>query len=181
MLRGTKKFLLTGVAAAIILPCAAFAETAGGVAVVDTRYIMDNSKAGKSVAEQIESKRKTYQNELKEKEASLSNEKKKIVAEQGKGDKAALDAKLADFQKKLQDANKLLNSRQAQLEAASLNGIKQIRDKTVDIVKRIASDKGYSAVINKSAILYNADDTDITKEVMDRLNSDLPSVSIKAE
>jgi outer membrane protein len=181
MLRFTKKILAVAAIATVITPAFAMAE-AGGIAVVDTRYIMDNSKAGKSVSEQIESKRKSYQNELKQREASLAEEKKKIIAEQqGKADKATIDAKLGEFQKKLQDANKLLNSRQSQLEAASLNGIKQVRDKTVDIVKKIASEKGYNAVINKSAALYINDELDITKDVLDKLNSDLPSVSIKAE
>jgi Skp family chaperone for outer membrane proteins len=83
------KVVLFAVALAVVSPVAAFAqatpstgETMGKIAVVDVQYLVSNSLAGKSIRDQLEKQRNSYQGQLEKQGNDLRNQEKKLAEEQ---------------------------------------------------------------------------------------------------
>ena len=93
------------------------------------------------------------------------------------------DSMQKDFDEKSKDMSdadkeKLFSTMQDQFNQKRQAIEKGIKDQVNDAVKGVASKKGLSLVVDKSAVIYGG--TDITKDVSDALGKTLPAASSSA-
>lgn len=162
---------------ALVLAQPAFAEEK--IAVVNIQQIMRDSGAAKSVREQLQNKQKSFQSELDAKEKALQKEDQELVKQQANLSKEAFEQKVNSFRQKAMSARQEIQNKKAQLDKGFQGALNQIQTTTLDIVKEVASEKGYNIVLSSSQVLYNGPNMDITGEVLARLNKKLPNVSVK--
>lgn len=163
--------------ATLFLAQPAFAEEK--IAVVNIQQIMRDSGAAKSVREQLQSKQKSFQSELDAKEKALQKEDQELVKQQANLSKEAFEQKVNAFRQKAMSARQEIQNKKAQLDKGFQGALNQIQTTTLNIVKEVATEKGYNIVLSSSQVLYNGSNMDITGEVLARLNKKLPSVSVK--
>ncbi|HEU5046685.1 MAG TPA: OmpH family outer membrane protein [Rickettsiales bacterium] len=159
----------------------AFAATsyADNIAYVNVQDIMNKSSAGKSIKEQLEAKQKTFRSEVGKKEESLQKMGQELSKEQSVLSASAFDKKVKAFHAKETEAQKDAQEKGFVLENAKQTSLTELQKAVFDIVSKISKDKGYSAVLPNTALLYADSKLDITNEVLDQLDKNLPKVTVK--
>lgn len=144
---------------------------AANIATLDSRKVMSESAEMKRVATELETMKKAMVKQLEsmEKEieaagASLDRKRSVMSEEQVVEEETALKAKIREFRIKQQNLNEQLNS-EAQLRR------KQMSTVLLDVVKNLAQEKSYTMVVEQVSLLYADPTTDITAEVLKRLNA----------
>lgn len=155
----------------------ATAET--NVGVVNIQKIMRDSKAAASIRTQLQTKQKAFQAELDAKEKQLLAEDQALVKERNNVDKEAFEKKVKDFRAKAANAQREVQVKKAQLDKAFAGALDDIQNNVTTIVKEVATEKKLTLVISSAQVLYTQPALDITDEVLKRLNSKLPNVSVK--
>lgn len=175
-----KNLILASVAAGSLAFSAA-AAFADSIAYVNIQEIMHESTAAKSVKEQLESKQKSFQAEMTKKEDSLQKEDQELGKQRSVLAPDAFEKKVKDFKARATAAQKDAQSKRDELYHASSSSLGEIQKVVFDIVSKMAKDKGYTVVMPASDLLYADPKLDITKDVLAKLNSQLPKVTVKFE
>ena len=152
---------------------------ADNIAFVNIQEIMRDSTAAKSVKEQLESKQKSFQDEMSKKEADLQKEDQELVKEHSVLAPDAFDKKAKEFKAKATSAQKDAQTKRDELYNASSSSLSEIQKAVFDIVSKMAKEKGYTAVLSVSELLYADPKLDVTKDVLSKLNTALPKVTVK--
>lgn len=148
------------------------------VAIVDIQLVMQNSEAAKGIRTQIEKVRTSYQQTVHGKEEELRKLDQDLEQQRSILAPDAYQQRQRDFQQKVADAQKDVQDRRQKLETAFGKAMQQVQDALVQIVDQIAKEQAITLVLPKASVIHSADDMDITQEVLKRLNSRLPSVSV---
>lgn len=156
----------------------ALAETPA-IGIVNIQQIMRDSSAAKSVLQQLQNKKKSFQSELDAKEKELQKEDQELVKQQANLSKEAFEQKVTSFRQKAMSARQEIQNKRGQLDKGFQGALDQIQTTTLGIVAEVAKEKNFSLVVSSAQVLYNTDGMDITGEVLGRLNKKLPSVSVK--
>lgn len=154
----------------------ALAETK--LAVVNIQQIMRESKAAESIREQMKAKQKGFQEELDKREKDLQSEDQELAKQRSVLSQEAFEKKYQEFRKKAADAQKEVRTKRAALDKGFTQALGDIQKKVLEIVEGISKDKGFNAVISTSQMLYADPDLDITTEVLEKLNSDMPKLTV---
>jgi outer membrane protein len=177
-----KVHLALAMAAALALAPAAYAQDAKPpIAVVNIQQIMQDSTAAKSVREALESKQKAFQAEITKKEESLQKEDQELGKQRSVLSKEAFEEKVKAFRAKATDVQKEVQSKKAMLDGAFERALGDIQKIVTEIISEIAKEKGFTAAIPTSQLLYADAKLDITAEVLDKLNKKLPKLEVKFE
>lgn len=163
---------------ALVAISPAHAEDLKGVGVVNIPKIMRDSKAANSVREQLKNKQKAFQSELDAKEKALLQEDQDLAKQRNTLSQEAFEQKVAAFRKKAMGVRQEIQEKRAQLDKGFEGALTKIQDTTLTIVKEVASEKSLKLVVSSSTVLYADSTMDITNEVLNRLNTKLPNVSV---
>ena len=155
-----------------------FAHAVEGVAVINIQDIMRDSLAAKSVKKKLESKQKSFQNEMTKKEKALKSKESSIASQRGKLSAAEFEKQVKSFQSSAVKAQREVSTKKAKLDKAFADSLATIQKTVVSISKDIAKQRGVKVVMPTSQLLYADPSMDITKEVLAQLNKKLPNVSV---
>jgi outer membrane protein len=156
----------------------AHAEDIKAIGVVNIQKIMRDSKAANSVREQLKTKQKSFQSELDGKEKALQQEDQALSKQRANLSQDAFNQKVESFRQKAVAARQEIQNKRAQLDKGFSGALGKIQDTTLTIIQGIAKDKGLKLVVSSAQVLYSDTALDITDEVLKKLNSDLPEVSV---
>ena len=173
-----KKLWIIAISALTLAATPALAES--NVGVVNVGKIMQSSKAATSVRTQLQAKQKSFQADLDAKEKSLFAEDQALAKlSKETTDKAGFEKKVKDFRAKAATEQRAIQTKKVQLDKAFASALDDIQKNMNDIVKQVATEKKLNVVIASSQVLYADTTLDITDEVLSRLDSKLPSVTVK--
>ncbi|AGH98075.1 OmpH family outer membrane protein [Micavibrio aeruginosavorus] len=148
------------------------------IAVIDAQAVLNSSKAGKSIQDQLATQRDAFQKEFSKMERDLGEEEKKLVAERDKLTPEKFAEKRRAFEEKLMDARRLAQRRRVSLEKASADAYNKLRGRMTEIVAEQAQANGYDIVLTRQNVVLAEKEMDITGQVMDKLNKDFPDVKL---
>ena len=152
------------------------------VAVVDTGKIYADSTACAAARTQLQSQQTTLQNRQKALADQLRPEGQQLEtavnALNGKQPDAALQGRIKAFQDKERAANTELQSGQQRLQSTQANVLRQINERLNPIINQAMAARGANIAVDVDATLAHAQGVNITADVLARLNSALPSVSV---
>lgn len=173
-----KKLVLYSLAAALLILPATVQADGFQIATVNLQQVMNGSTAYQDVHAQLEHKQKAFQIEISKKEDELQKEKQKLGHEQTVLSKSAFEKKAEAFGKKVTEAQKEGQSKNALLNAAFERSMGEIQKAVNDIVADLAKEKGFTVAIPSSEMLYADPKLDISEEVLKRLNQKLPKIKV---
>lgn len=174
-----KKIILS-ITAAVLLSASAFAhDNANTVVVVDFQKVFQDSLAGKDFNSKLEAKRKSFEDSRNKKEAELMKMNEELKKQQSVLSSEAFDKKRKEFESKVQSFQQELQEDGMKFEKSRNDSVEQVEEATKQILADLAKEKSYNVVISKNAVLYSADNLDISAEVLKKLDNKLKSVNLK--
>lgn len=152
------------------------------IALVNYANVLQESKAGQSVKDQVTKQREIYLTEIKKVQADLEKEAKELEQQQSVLAKDVFEAKVVDFRRKQREAKQTENSYRRALDQMQAQGLQEIEKHLNNILESIAKSRGIDIVMKAgtpgSLILKAREELFITKDVIKALDKELPSVDI---
>jgi outer membrane protein len=181
-----KMLLIAASAASLMVPAAAGAQAvpAAVIAVVDLDNVTTNCNACKTASAALQgqvSAAKARQTALA---GPLNTEGQAIdtaaKALNGKEPDAALKARAAAYQTKLQSAQQEMQNREEQIRRNQAYIQKQIGDKLGPIYTQVMQKRGANLLLEVGSTLATSQNVDVTADVLAALNAALPTIATTA-
>ncbi|HNQ78096.1 MAG TPA: OmpH family outer membrane protein [Acidobacteriota bacterium] len=167
-----RKFLVVLAALVIsMLSLSVFAQQVK-IAVVNPQQIIEKSKEGQRIKSFLQTFFDSKQTDINAKETEL-----KALDEKIKDPKIAEDKKedmRAQFQQKLYEAQAFAKAAQDEMDQKSGKMKEEFGVKLDEVVKKYATSKGISIVLEKGITLYSADAMDVTTEIIAEMDKAYP-------
>lgn len=152
------------------------------IALINYASILEKSKAGKSVNEQIVSQRETYLAEIKKVQNEIEQEAKELEQQQSVLARDVFEAKVKEFRNKQLQAKQTENSYRRALDQMQVKGLRAIEEELDKILEALAEERGIDIVMKagtpNSLILKARKELFITDDVIKALDAKLPKVTI---
>ena len=173
------KYLVKFFVVTFLLVLCTYVSAEQKVAYLDMKFVLNNSKAGKGAQDFLQKSFKENQKKFIDQENTLKKQendllKKKVILSkneyQGKTDE--LRKKVIDYQSQRRAAlDKITNQRAVARQ--------DLLKKLDPIIISYIEENGISLVIDKKNIIMGNTDLDITNIIIEKLNKELPSLSLK--
>jgi outer membrane protein len=151
------------------------------IIVVDVNALMHDSKAAKSIAQQMEQFNNGFTKDLQKQESDLRAQREEIDRQRTILAPDALNERVKDFQQKYMDLERNTQTKREILARTNQTAMKQVVDKMLVIVSDIATERKANIVLPKSEVVLVDKGLDITEETMKKLDQVLPAVTVKLE
>lgn len=142
------------------------------IGVVDIKLVFENYSVIKKAKLELNKKKENYLSEIKRieddinaLENELKNKKKQLTPKDYR-------IALAKIELKKIKLNELIDKRNLELKKIEERIRKPVLKKILFIVEQIRKEKGYTVILNKNDVLAYHDKIDLTKEVLERLESE---------
>jgi Skp family chaperone for outer membrane proteins len=159
-------------------PAAAPSPQSLTVLVVDVQALLQNSKAAKMVRGQIEQKRAEYTKEISHDEETLRAERDALQRQQGSMSADALNKKGREFQQKVNDLDKSVQSKRQALEKSNNEALQKIQEVMLKIITDITKTRKANLVFQRSDLVLFDQGFDVTDEVLQKLDEQLPTLTV---
>ncbi len=148
------------------------------IAVVDIEKLLNESKAGKSIGQQIQDKQAAFQKEFSAKEKDLIDAQKKLSDEKKSLTAEDFAKKRKEFEEKLIETRKLFQKRRTDLDRALGEALAQLRKNVVETTAALADKNGYDVVITRDSVVIADKTLDITEQVLSDLNAKIDNIKL---
>ena len=146
------------------------------IMVVDVQALLQNSKSAKMVRQQIEQKRAEYAKEISHQEETLRQERDALQRQQLSQE--ALTQKGREFQQKVNDLDRNVQSKRQSLERSNAEALEKIQEVMLKIITDIAKDRKSNLVFQRSELVLFDQNFDVTDEVLQKLDEQLPTLTV---
>ncbi|KZD07198.1 hypothetical protein AUP43_10350 [Oceanibaculum pacificum] len=149
------------------------------IAFIDVQGVLRASEAARTIRDQIEVQRSTYQEEISRQERELRAAEQELAQQRGVLDPEAFQQRRQQFEQRVVEVQRGVQGKKRQLDEAYGQAMEQVRIALVEIVADIAKERKATAILSKSAIVLAEKGIDISEEALKRLNQRLTSVTVK--
>jgi len=174
--------VIVGVCAALSPPPVHAAEKSSAlvpaVLTVDLAQVLRGSKAGKGVQTALGQESANYSKEVARQEDELQRMRSDLERQRTVLSASAFDAKAKAFQNHLKELDAAVQAKRQAMQKAYNDAMTKIEQATRDIITGLAKERGANLVVLKQAVVLSPDSSDITNEVLARLDKNLASVAI---
>lgn len=159
-------------------PAAPGTPTALSILVVDVQSLLQNSKSAKMVRQQIEQKRAEYAKEISQEEQTLRHERDALQRQQASLSAEALNQKGREFQQKVNELDKSVQGKRQALERSNGEALEKIQGAMLKIITELAKDRKANLVFQRSELVLFDQAFDVTDEVLQKLDEQLPTLTV---
>ena len=154
-------------------------SASSAIGVIDINVIFTESKAAQEVNKQMNALRTKYETEAKKQATKLQEQEKTLAAQQGKLSPADFEKKKQDFDTQVGNLQRDIMEKNSNLQRAANEATEKVRTAVIKVSGEIANEKGYSIILPSTTSVFFQAQTDITSEVMKRLDKTLPTVKVE--
>jgi len=147
-------------------------------AVIDYQRIMRDAAAAQSIREQIEARRRAYQEEISKEEQRLHEADKAFAEQRSVLSPEAYAEKRRDFEQEVAEVQRLVQERRRELDRTAAAALNEVKQALIEIVTSIAEERGFNLVLSSSEVLFFSRSIDLTEEVLAKLDDRLPDVRL---
>jgi outer membrane protein len=149
-------------------------------AVIDYQRVLRDAAAARSIREQIEARRKTYQEEISKEEQRLHEADKEFAHQRSVLSPEAFAEKRREFERDVAEVQRMVQERRRELDRMSASALNEVKEALIEIVTSIAEERGFNLVLPSSEVLFFSRSVDLTEEVLAKLDARLPQVRLSA-
>lgn len=174
--------LAAGLCLAAMLPFGLHAQQAAPpvIITVDVQQILRDSLVAKDVQAQMDQRTDLYTKEVTQQENELQKTQDELEQQRTTLAPDVFNTRMRDFQQRYDGLdNRVQVTRQA-LQQSYNDAMTKIENTALQIIADIAAERKANIVVAKAAVLFEAQDLDITQEVIKRLDAKLPKVVLPA-
>jgi outer membrane protein len=180
-----RRAFLIAVCSALLAPGALAAAAAGktnglvpAILIVDLPQVLHDSRAGKGVQATLTKESQEYSREVARQEDDLQKMRSELERQRTVLSPEAFDAKAKQFQQHYQELDREVQQKRLALQRAYNEAMLKVEKAALDIIDRLAKERGANLVLAKQATILQAQGADVTAEVVARLDKTLTSVPI---
>jgi Skp family chaperone for outer membrane proteins len=186
-MRSFKPLFAMALAGVVALAPGAFAQTpaaspalvAPTIALVDMQRVVGESAAGRSIQTQLEAERRKIRDQLAKLQDELKNNENELKRQRAVLQQDAFNEQVQAFQRKEADAQRISQDRQEAFTKGQNDAVNVVLDNMRDVVQQLATERHIGLVLRKELAISMTDkNMDITDDVIQRLNTKLPSVTV---
>ena len=149
------------------------------VVVLDMKYILNNSKAGKQAQDFLKSTFEKNQKDFLNREKDLKNDEKELLDKKDTLSKEDYKKLSDELRKKVIKYQADRRSSLDKIAKQRADARKKLVDKVTPIVQNYIKENSVSVVIDKKYVVGGNKELDITKIITDKLNKELPSLKLQ--
>ena len=154
-----------------------FAEE--NIVYVDINKIINESKVGKSLNDQLKIINDKNIEEFKNTEASLKTEEKDILKQKNILKEEEFNSKVANLREKYKSYQELKNAKNNDLKKLRDNAGNQILKILNEILAEYSAKNKISMIVEKKNVVIGKTELDITKNVLELINTKIKKVELK--
>ena len=159
-------------------PLAQVASNDIKIGVIDINMIIRDALAFNAIREQIAKYRKVFQTEIQKEEEALRNANQELTRQRTLLSAEAFTEKRRDFEKRVTEVQRLVQKRKQNLDRVQGAAMGKIQKSLQDIVTAFALEQDIALIVRKEQTILASNTLLITKVVLDRLNSVMPTVKV---
>ena len=149
------------------------------IVVLDMKYVLNGSKAGKGVQEFLKKKFNDNAKKFSELEKSLKNEETDLLATKPNLTKEEYTTKSDSLRKKVIDYQSQRRSSIDKLQNQRDEARKIIMKRVKPILNSYINENGVSMIIDKKSMIVGSTEYDITKTIVEKLDKEFPSLNLQ--
>jgi Skp family chaperone for outer membrane proteins len=160
-------------------PAVGPALVAPTIAVVDMQRVVLESAAGKTIQTQLDAERRKIRDQLAKLQDELKSGENELKRQRSVLQQDAFNEQVQAFQRKEADAQRIQQDRQEAFTKGQNDAVNVVLDNMKDVVQQLANERRIGLVLRKEVAITMSDkNMDITDDVIQRLNTKLPSVTV---
>jgi len=148
------------------------------VAILGVQEIMRESSAAKAVLAEIQRREAALKAEVQQRENALLAADQELAQQRGTLSAEEIALKRSELAQQAAEVRKYAQNEQAAIAELARRGETEIREAMRKVVEQIAKEKGIELVLNKAQVVLFPGELDITTEVMQQLNAQMPSMNL---
>ncbi|WP_415321621.1 OmpH family outer membrane protein [Candidatus Pelagibacter sp. Uisw_092] len=146
---------------------------------VDINFLINNSLAGKSISNQLETKNLLLQKKLTKLELALKDVEQNIKSQKNILSEDEINKKIQSFNKEVEiykgERKKLINNLTKSKNLAQ----KELNTSLIKIISAYSNKEGISYIIHKQSIIIGKTELDLTKKILKILDSEIKNITFK--
>jgi Skp family chaperone for outer membrane proteins len=149
------------------------------IALVDMKRVVLESAAGRAIQAQLETERRKIRDQLAKLDEELKNGENELRRQRPVLQQDAFNEQYQAFLRKQADAQRIQQDRQEAFSKGQNDALNVVVDNMKAVVQDMAAERRITLVLSKEVVITMADkNMDITDDVIQRLNTKLPSVTV---
>ena len=173
-----KYFVKFFVVTFLLLICT-YASAEQKIVYMDLKFILNNSKAGKGVQDFLQKSFKENQEKFSNLEIDLKKEEVDLLAKKNILSKEEYKKNSEQLRKKVVEYQAQRRATLEKIAKQRTESRKKLLEKLEPILDTYISENDISMVVDKKNVLGGQDAFDITNTIIEKLNKELPSISLK--
>ena len=149
------------------------------VAYLDMKFVLNNSKAGKGAQDFLQKSFKENQKNFLDREDALKKEESDLLAQKTILTKEEYQKKTDNLRKKVIDYQSHRRLSLEKITTQRAEARQKLLEKLNPIMKTYIKENDISIVVDKKNILIGNTNLDITNIIIEKLNKELPALTIK--
>jgi Skp family chaperone for outer membrane proteins len=147
-------------------------------AVVDYQRVLQQAAASKSIAEQMDVRRKAYHEEIEQQQQSLIEAERELSKQRSVLSQEAVNAKQKELEEEVQPLRSLTEKRRQQLQQVSADAVSKVEVALFEVLTNLAEERGLNVILPTSQVLFFSRQIDLTDEVLAQLDATLSQVPV---
>lgn len=148
------------------------------VLIVDLQQILRDAKAGKGVQSTINQEYSTYTKQVAQQEDELQKARTELERQRTILAPEAFNTRARDLQQRYDELGQVVQSKRQALQQSLNEAMLVVRNAALEVVADIVKERRANLVIEKQAIVFEAEGMDVTAEAIARLDKKLASVPV---
>ena len=149
------------------------------ITVIDMQYIVARSSAAVLVREELEDLKKKYSLEISNEEEELKALHEELSSQRSILPPDEFSIMESEFREKVERLQTSVAEKNKEIEVILNRSVNAIQTKAIQIVTNIARERSLAAVLDTSTVVIAADSINISNQVLEILNKELPSLDIE--
>ena len=149
------------------------------IVIADINQILRDAKSAKEVQGQIDRAMAGFSKQVSTSENELQKMRDELERERSTLSPDAFSAKTRDYQQRFDALDRSVQGQRQALQQSYNEAMTKIENTALQIIAQVASEHKANMVLTRAAVLFAANNLDITAEVTKRLDAQLPTMQVK--
>ena len=149
------------------------------VVYMDMKFVLNNSQAGKGAQDYLKKTFKEKQKKFSDMEKNLKKEEDDLLAKKKILTKTEYTEKMNNLRKKVIDYQSERRTALDKIAKQKTDARELLLEKLDPILKSYIEEGNISLILDKKNVLFGVTALDITNIIIDKLNTELPSLNLK--
>lgn len=158
----------------------AVASEGNRIAVVNTEKLRIESKAGKSIMQQLSDLQDKFKLKVDKLQKDFDSQKLELDKQKGVLSKEAFAKKESEFTNKINEARKQMQEEASGMEQMQQTALNDFNVAAMAVIVDIAKEEKYMQVFPAELLIYMDNKSDITSQVIAKLDKKVDNIALKA-